>query len=30
MADGILTLRLPKTAAVTRRTIEIRAEGSAK
>ncbi|MEV6703225.1 Hsp20/alpha crystallin family protein [Streptomyces sp. NPDC051453] len=26
MADGVLTLRLPKTAAVTRRTIEIRAE----
>ncbi|MFB8265761.1 Hsp20/alpha crystallin family protein [Streptomyces sp. NPDC055955] len=30
MADGVLTLRLPKTAAVTRRTIEIRAEGNAE
>ncbi|MGX1671131.1 Hsp20/alpha crystallin family protein [Streptomyces sp. NPDC055400] len=30
IADGVLTLHLPKTAAVTRRTIEIRAEGTRK
>ncbi|MFF1358368.1 Hsp20/alpha crystallin family protein [Streptomyces sp. NPDC058297] len=28
MADGVLTLRLPKTAAVTRRAIEISAAGN--